>query len=148
MDRNVLNIPVNRTAALFHPNKLAEHINAEAKPTALEMGVVLVISSPLSCDSSVSSCFHEKKHTTIVLHPFLCCSVVDSSGSSPLVGKIASIFTSDTNTLIARGNSRVMRKVTILTAAPRGLTYLKPIFAVTPVDLKLCGYTILNTFAP
>lgn len=46
MDRNVLSIPVNRTVALFHPNKLAEQINAEAKPTALEVGVVLVIPSP------------------------------------------------------------------------------------------------------
>ena len=28
------------------------------------------------------------------------------------------------------------------------LTYLKPIFLVNPVNLKFCGYTILNTFAP
>ena len=28
------------------------------------------------------------------------------------------------------------------------LTYLKPIFPVNPVNLKFCGYTILNTFAP
>ena len=60
MDRNVLSIPVNRTVALFHPNKIAEQIYAEAKPMALEMGVVLVIPSPLSCDSCVSSCFQEK----------------------------------------------------------------------------------------
>jgi len=30
----------------------------------------------------------------------------------------------------------------------RTLTYLKPIFPVNPVNLKFCGYTILNTFAP
>ena len=42
MDRNVLSITVNRTVALFHPNKIAEQIYAEAKPTALEMGVVLL----------------------------------------------------------------------------------------------------------
>ena len=28
------------------------------------------------------------------------------------------------------------------------LTYLKPIFPVTPVNLEFCGYTILKTFAP
>jgi len=119
MDRHVLNIPVNRTVA-FNPNKLAEQINTEAKPTALEMGVVLVIPSPLSCDSCVPF-VTRKKCTTTALRPFLCYS------DGRLVRIIAPLWQNHVNFHIGYeyaytcGNSQVMRKVTILIAIPRGL---------------------------